>query len=126
MSLARHYQKVGRLTRPHKDKDLGYLIDLSGNTKRFGRVEYLEIRQVGTTYHVFSGDKQLSGVTFTDIIEPKPKKVEVFKDLEFTFGKFKGTRISETPTWYLSWVIDNINWNVDLVKNARLFLDQQK
>ena len=52
-----------------------------------------------------------------------PKK---FKDMELTFGKFKGNKISEAPDWYLSWCMDNINWNRELVGNIRLFLDQKK
>ncbi len=130
MSLARHYQKLGRLTRTHPNKDVGIVVDLSGNTAKFGKVEDLEIRKLGTTYHVFSGDKQLTGVFFGDVIETKPKKVDnsPFVDMELNFGKFKGTgtRISQAPEWYLSWCTDNINWNPALVKNIKLFLNKPK
>jgi len=128
LSLARHYQKVGRLTRPHPNKKLGIVIDLSGNTERFGRVEDIELKKIGTTYHIFSGEKQLSGVYFGEVLIKKPVSFipKKFKDMELTFGKFKGNKISEAPDWYLSWCMDNINWNRELVGNIRLFLDQKK
>lgn len=128
MSLARHYQKVGRLTRPHPNKSVGIVVDISGNTDKFGRVEDIEIRKIGTTYHIFNGEKQLSGVCFGDIIyhEPKQYTPTRFSDMEISFGKFKGSKISETPHWYLSWAMDNITWNEDLTGNIRLYLDNQK
>ena len=126
MSLARHYQKIGRLTRQHADKSIGKVIDLSGNTAKFGRVEDLEIRKVGTTYHVFSGDRQLTGVYFGDIIASKPaeKKTE-FEDMVFPWGKFKGHKISQCPEWYISWCVDNINGNQKLISNIKKFLTKQ-
>lgn len=125
MSLARHYQKVGRLTRPHPKKTVGVVYDLSGNTDKFGRVEDIEFKKIGTTYHIFNGEKQLSGVWFGDIIrkEAKPFTPRIFTDVEITFGKFKGNKISEVPPWYLSWAMDNVSWNKELTGNIRLFLD---
>lgn len=133
LSLARHYQKVGRLTRQHPDKKFGTVIDLSGNTDKFGRVEDLEFRQIGTTHHIFSGEKQLTGVYYsnedfisTSAEKAKPKVHSKFIDLEFKFGKFKGEKISQVPEWYLSWVIDNIESNPKLTDNIRAFLDMEK
>ena len=128
MSLARHYQKIGRLTRPHKNKKIGTVIDLSGNTEKFGRVEDLEIKKIGTTYHVFSGEKKLTGVYFGDIIDltPKAPDVKPFVDEVINFGKFKGSKISETPDWWLSWAHDNVTWHKTLVPNIRKYLDSKK
>ena len=126
MSLARHYQKLGRLTRTHKTKSLGIVVDLSGNTKRFGKVEDLEIRKVGTTYHVFSEDKRLTGITFgsNDTKELPLERVAPpkFKDMVLTFGKHKGKKISEVEKSYLSWALDNVTWSSELTKNLSLFL----
>ena len=52
MSLALWYQIVGRILRPHPDKESGWVIDLAGNIKRFGEVADLKLkrqwkRQVG-------------------------------------------------------------------------------
>lgn len=128
LSLARHYQKIGRLTRPHASKSVGTVVDLSGNTARFGKVENIEMRKIGTTYHIFSGDKQLSGVNFGEVHIPSKAPVPVleFQDMTLTFGKNKGKKISECEAWYLSWVMDNVAWNPELVAHVKLFLQQPK
>lgn len=64
MSLALYYQMVGRAIRPCKDK-IGWVVDLCGNYKRFGRVDNLELRQRKPgVWAVFSGQKQLTNVWF--------------------------------------------------------------
>lgn len=64
MSLALYYQMVGRAIRPCKDK-IGWVVDLCGNYKRFGRVDNLELRQRKPgIWAVFSGQKQLTNVWF--------------------------------------------------------------
>lgn len=123
LSLAKHYQKVGRLTRPHP---LGlhirkFYIDLAGNTKRFGYMEDLEIRKMGTTYHVFSKHRKLTSeyVDQMDMNDGPETKKEKFENVLFQFGKHKGKRITECPDFYLSWAMDNIN-NEKLVKNIKI------
>ena len=64
-SLGLYYQMVGRAIRPHESKKEGWIVDLCGNYKRFGRVDELEIRQTKPgLYAVFSGYKQLTNVFF--------------------------------------------------------------
>lgn len=64
MSLALYYQMVGRAIRPCKDK-IGWVVDLCGNYKRFGRVDNLELRQRAPgIWAVFSGTRQLTNVWF--------------------------------------------------------------
>jgi DNA repair protein RadD len=64
MSLALYYQMVGRAIRPCKGKT-GWVVDLCGNYKRFGRVDNLELRQRKPgIWAVFSGQKQLTNVWF--------------------------------------------------------------
>lgn len=62
MSLRLYYQQVGRAIRPHKDKTEAWVIDLVGNTARFGRVEDLVISdQTGRgAWVVQSNGKQLT------------------------------------------------------------------
>lgn len=45
-SLAMYYQMVGRAIRPYPDK-IGWIVDLCGTYKRFGKVENLELRCEG-------------------------------------------------------------------------------
>lgn len=64
-SLALYYQMVGRAIRPHETKSEGWIVDLCGNYRRFGRVDELEIRQSKPgLYAVFSGQRQLTNVFF--------------------------------------------------------------
>ena len=64
-SLALYYQMVGRAIRPHPSKKEGWIVDLCGNYRRFGRVDELEIRETKPRlYAVFSGQKQLTNVFF--------------------------------------------------------------
>lgn len=64
MSLALYYQMVGRAIRPSKGK-VGWVVDICGNYKRFGRVDNLEVRQRASgIWAVYSGHKQLTNVWF--------------------------------------------------------------
>lgn len=64
MSLALYYQMVGRAIRPSEGKT-GWVVDLCGNYKRFGRVDNLELRQRKPgIWAVYSGQKQLTNVWF--------------------------------------------------------------
>lgn len=63
MSLAMWYQIVGRIIRPHKDKECGWVVDLCGNLKRFGEVKDLRLEDTGGgKWAVFSGTRQLTNV----------------------------------------------------------------
>lgn len=64
MSLALYYQMVGRAIRPSVGK-VGWVVDICGNYKRFGRVDNLEVRQRASgIWAVYSGQKQLTNVWF--------------------------------------------------------------
>jgi DNA repair protein RadD len=64
MSLALYYQMVGRAIRPSAGK-VGWVVDICGNYKRFGRVDNLEVRQrTSGIWAVYSGQKQLTNVWF--------------------------------------------------------------
>lgn len=127
MSLARHYQKIGRLTRVHPDKEYGLVIDLSGNTEKFGKIEDLEIRPIGGSHHVFSGNKQLTGVDLTQISFPIQQRMEfTFQDMKFKFGRYKDKKISEVQDdRYLGWFVDNITGNDELVRNIKHHLTKK-
>lgn len=129
LSLARHYQKVGRLTRQHQNKEKGIVVDLSGNTEMFGRVEDIRFEKIGISWHIFSKTKQLTGIYYGEKqFVPIEKPLSVFKDIEITFGKFKGQKISEVPEWWMSWALDNLDgdWHNKLKQNIRLFLESKK
>lgn len=65
MSLAQYYQKVGRVIRPHPNKEVAWIIDLCGNVKRFGEVSDLRLVDGGNgKWAVFSKGRQLTNVRF--------------------------------------------------------------
>lgn len=65
MSLALWYQIVGRAIRPHPNKKEGWIVDLAGNLKRFGKVEDLRLIDGGNgKWAVYSNNRQLTNVRF--------------------------------------------------------------
>jgi len=129
MSLARYYQKIGRLTRIHPGKKNAGVVDFAGNYRRFGRIEDLKIEQVRGSYHVFSKGRQLTGVlldaeSYNDVpTEHLPDPL--FCDFAITFGVHKGKKISEVPEEYLIWACDNVKNNTETLKNIKLYLNKQ-
>lgn len=70
MSLALYYQIVGRVMRPYKYPDgsskTGWVIDLGGNVKFFGKIETMKIEQNEKgLYYVTNNGRQLTNVSFT-------------------------------------------------------------
>jgi len=64
MSLAMYYQIVGRAIRPYKDK-VGWIVDLCGTYKRFGKVEDLKLTEPKKgAWQVESNGKQLTNISF--------------------------------------------------------------
>lgn len=65
-SLALYYQIVGRAIRPHKDKETGWIVDMCGNYKRFGRVDELRVECPANTekWMITSRGRQLTNVFF--------------------------------------------------------------
>lgn len=66
LSLALYYQMVGRGIRPHKNKKEGWVVDLCGNFKRFGRVENLRMTyDKPGLWYIENKGKQLTNVYFS-------------------------------------------------------------
>ena len=66
MSLALYYQIVGRVMRPHKDKESGWVVDLGNNIPFFGKIETMQIRQDDRgLFSIWNNGRQLTNVTFT-------------------------------------------------------------
>lgn len=65
MSLALYYQIVGRVMRPHPNKQSGWVVDLGGNIMKFGKIETMRIVQNGGLYYIENLGRQLTNITFT-------------------------------------------------------------
>ena len=61
LSLARYYQEIGRAIRLHPSKNEGWIVDIVGNFKRFGRVEELKLSKTEKdTWCIKSNGRQLT------------------------------------------------------------------
>ena len=69
MSLAVYYQMIGRVMRPHKDKGVGWVVDMGGNISFFGKVETMKIVEDRGLYSIWNettkGYRQLTNVMFS-------------------------------------------------------------
>lgn len=65
MSLALYYQIIGRVMRPHADKQSAWVVDLGGNIKFFGKIETMKVQQDAKgLYSIWNNGRQLTNVTF--------------------------------------------------------------
>lgn len=70
MSLALYYQIIGRVMRPFRYPDgtikTGWVVDLGGNFKLFGKIETMRIQQDERgLYSIWNNNRQLTNVTFS-------------------------------------------------------------
>jgi DNA repair protein RadD len=66
MSLALYYQMIGRVMRPHKDKLSGWVVDLGGNLRMFGKIETMRIVQNEKgLFAIWNNGRQLTNITFS-------------------------------------------------------------
>lgn len=135
-----YYQQYGRGVRIHPNKKDLLLVDLVGNTTKFGRPEemtYEYIEDYG--WGMFLGEYLMTKVNLKNGLKVKKehllqgvqtskKSVEVAQD-ELWFGKHKGKKVSEIPHSYLDWMLSkkDFNWagekdkkKIESFKNACL------
>lgn len=124
MSLALWYQIIGRGTRINHNKKNCLIIDLSGNTKKFGRIEYLRYIKEKNTWKLYGeNNKLLTGVPL-DLDKKEinvPPKVK--EKIKFSFGRFKGVEVKNAPIWYLKWVLNNIKDRSKITEEIKKILN---
>jgi DNA repair protein RadD len=123
-SLTFYYQFIGRGVRIHPNKHNCKIVDLSGNFKKFGKVETISIEDNKLTkgWAVFNDDMLLSNFPLNTTNRPTKKSLQEkinweikFKkgsgtDLTFYFGKFLNKKVSEVlkkDKSYLTWLLEN-------------------
>lgn len=131
-SVALYYQILGRALRIKEGKEKAIVLDLVGNTDRFGRVEdfSFENQDYSGGWAMFSGEKVLTnfplgGKIFPtrDSLKNSMKEVYEGKGVKITFGKYKGSAVEgvlKKDKGYLVWLINNqdFNWGNNIgVKN---------
>lgn len=135
-SLTFYYQYLGRGVRIHPDKKDCIVVDLSGNYKRFGKIETISIENSELTkgWSVFNDDMLLSNYPLNTNNRPTKKsllaKLQWEKsikesknntnetDIKFYFGKYKDKSVAEVMKEnksYLTWLLDqkDFNWYGD-------------
>ena len=66
MSLALYYQIIGRVMRPHPNKETAWVVDLGGNINLFGKIETMKVVQDNKgLYSITNNGRHLTNVTFT-------------------------------------------------------------
>lgn len=124
MSLTVYYQAIGRVIRPHKDKEYALVVDLTDNWIRFGEIEDLKFVQNGRKPYFSSGHKQLTNVYFGKNSFIPPNNVK--SKMKFPFGKHKGKKVHNIPRHYLRWAYKNCDLYGKLKKEVAVVLGIEK
>ena len=152
-SLTFYYQYLGRGVRIHPNKKDCIVVDLSGNFRRFGKIETLNIENSDLTkgWAVFNEDMLLSNYPLNTNNRPTKKsllaklkreqdKTSLNEDDElFYFGKYKDKKVSavmKENKSYLTWLLDqkDFNWygengrklKQSIQKQLGVFLEDEK
>lgn len=125
-SVGLYYQIVGRLVRILEGKLKGIVVDMSGNVKRFGKIEDFtyENNKYTKGWAMFSNDKLLTNYPLGDFRAPtrqslissynRELKKEIKTSPKLYFGKFNGKTVDEVykeNKSYLVWVISQKDFN---------------
>lgn len=147
-SLTFYYQFLGRGCRVYPSKKDCKIVDLSGNFKKFGKIETISIENSSLTkgWAVFNGDMLLSNFPLNTTQRPTKQsllqkakfdenvKTKVIKfedvDYKFHFGKYKDKKVSEVIKLnksYLTWLLDQkgFNWFGENGKKLRQSIQLQ-
>lgn len=131
-SISVYYQIMGRITRIHPLKPNGRVIDLSGNVTKFGKVEHLNYEYIeGYGWGLFSNDRLLSNHPIQSLEKPTKsslrkyatsKGVKEVKDhgrFKIWFGKHEGKEIQFIDEGYLTFALENWNFNGVRMKSLK-------
>lgn len=108
MSLALWYQMVGRAVRPHPDKISASVYDICGNYHTFGNPLAMRMERNGKLWDIFDARGQRLTTRF---LNAEPEHEEVI-----SFGKYKGQKLSEVPSSYLTWAVENMSNRATVAK----------
>ena len=147
MSLQLFYQIYGRLVRNiYKDgiltKKEGLIVDLTGNTDRFGDISNMTFEKNDYTngWGMWNDDRLLTGYPFGDWDMPTRDKLskefnskgiisknESIEDVSLNLGKYKGKSLLksfEKDPRYFVWMLNNFDWTKPWTKPLHKPLEQ--
>lgn len=131
-SLTFYYQYLGRGVRIHDTKKDCKVVDLSGNFRKFGKIEEISIinHELTKGWAVFGGDMLLSNFPLNTTNRPtldslkrkqkwEEKKKETDEKITFYFGKYKDKTVKEVikeNKSYLTWLLEqkDFKWYGDV------------
>lgn len=129
-SLSWLYQAYGRGTRIHPDKENCLIVDFSGNSQKFGKIEDLYYKKIKNTWYLFGTDgNQLTNIPLDEIGTKKEEHYNTPLNPEeqiVSFGKHRGKKLNSLPKEYLKWMYENFDWkssNKDLKKGIEIILN---
>lgn len=127
-SFTIYYQQIGRGVRLFDGKKYVKVLDLSGNTERFGKVEDVEfVDDIIEGWGMYSNGVKMTDVPLLTLPESLQEarehriltqelgeKVHTTKDLIFSFGKYEGKSIKVVPNSYLEWMLREYNFGTQI------------
>jgi len=113
------YQQIGRGVRLYEGKRGVTVVDLAGNTARFGKVEDIEFADDAIYgWGMYSNGVKLTDIPLSEIPDSihaammhreeflaNGEKLNKASDLIFNFGKYRGTHLLAVPNHYLEWMV---------------------
>lgn len=105
-----YYQILGRCVRPHQQKEKATIVDICGNTRRFGRIETFELvwNEKGLP-RIKSEIGYITGYDFVNEIDVEEEPPQQETGIVIPFGKFRGTPVYLIPVGYLKWGAKNLD-----------------
>ena len=112
-SLAMYYQQLGRGVRILEGKIDCKVVDLAGNSYKFGAIEDINFHNLdGYGWGMFSGDRLISGIPLSESMvttkqQLQNKGKQHLQTQAFWFGKYSGNTIQEVfkkDPRYLGWI----------------------
>lgn len=143
MSYQLYYQIYGRIVRPiYNNGDIikkkAKIVDLTGNTLRFGDPRNMTIEKNDYTngWAMWNGDNLISGYPFGDWEMPHRSSFigknvistnEQIEDITLSFGKYKGKSLIESfnsnPNYFV-WVRKNFDFSKSYNQKLKIVLDK--
>lgn len=147
-SIAVFYQQIGRGCRLHPDKKDCTIVDFSGNTNRFGRVEGLTFKEIElygwglfnendellSDYPIMTNIKPtveslIDGIKREQEIREQKNRVDIQDgSIKLWFGKYNGKTVAEVKKenkGYLVWMYENFDWNGDRMMKLKKHIEDE-
>lgn len=114
-SISWYIQSVGRGVRLSDQKENCLIVDLAGNTDRFGKVEEMFYSHSGE-WHLYNGErKRLTGYISRTVVNrvTAPAGYKMKKNNVMPFGRYKGVRLKNLPADVIHHLYKEAKYKID-------------